>query len=154
MSTPQEYWDACLIKTWRKHGTLQDALSLFLSITGQRATESGVLRLPDKGIPWGVHVRVFVAQHLPKISDWLWDKPPEKDVALLKKLSVSKYDTLKTAFKSSADKELANEMRRLKTNRKRMGMRTLEYNNRGQATDWGVNKGAQSKTGGRTRRLG
>ncbi len=154
MSTPQEYWDACLIKTWRGHGTLQEALSLFLSVTGQKATESGLLRIPKKGIPWAVQVRVFTAQYLPKINDWLWDKPPEKDVVLLKKLSTSKYDTLDTAFKSNADKEMSREIQRLDTNRKRLGMRTLEYNNRGQATDWGVNKGAQSKIGGRTRRLG
>ena len=154
MSTPQEYWDACLIKTWRGHGTLQDAFSLFLSITGQKATELGLLRLPKKGIPWHVHVRVFTAQYLPKINDWLWDKPPEKDVVLLKKLSASKYDTLETAFRTNADKEMSREIQRLHTNRKRMGMKTLDYNNRNQATDWGVTKGASSRTGGRTRRLG
>ena len=154
MSTPQEYWDACLIKTWRRHGTLQDAFSLFLSVTGQKATESGLLRLPQKGIPWTVHARVFVAQFLPKINDWLWDKPPEKDVVLLKKLSTSKYDTLETAFRSNADKELKVEQAHLRKNRLRVGMNTIERNNRGQPTDWGVTKGAQSKIGGRTRRLG
>ena len=154
MSTLQEYWDACLIKTWRGHGTLQDAFSLFLSVTGQKATESGVLRIPNKGIPWYVHVRVFTAQYLPKINDWLWDKPPEKDVVLLKKLSTSKYNTLDKAFKTNMEKELSTEVGKIRTNRNRMGMNSLSRSNRNQATDWGVTKGAQSKTGGRSRRYG
>jgi len=49
---------------------------------------------------------------------------------------------------------MRREIQRLNTNRKRMGMRTLDYNNRNQATDWGVSKGASRKTGGRSRKYG
>lgn len=154
MSTPQEYWDACLIRTWRKMGTIHDLFFMFYSVTGKKTSEYELLRMPRYGIPTSTGVRVFTAQHLPKINDWLWDKPPEKDVVLLKKLSASKYDTLETAFKTNADKEMRREIQRLGTNRKRMGMRTLDYNNRNQATDWGVSKGASRKTGGRSRKYG
>ena len=143
MSTPQEYWDACLIRTWRKHGTLQDVFSLFLSVTGQKATEVGVLRIPNKGIPWSMDVRIFVAEYLPKINDWLWDKPPEKDVVLLKKLSASKYNTLDKAFKTNMEKELQKEQTNIILNRKIRTLTTIRISERNQATDWGVTKGGR-----------
>ena len=151
MSTLQEYWDACLIRTWRKHGTLQDVFSLFLSVTGQKATEVGVLRIPNKGIPWSMDVRIFVAEYLPKVNDWLWDKPPEKDVVLLKKLSASKYNTLDKAFKTNMERELQKEQKNLILNRKIGEMTSNLIGERNQATNWNVNKGARSKTGGRSR---
>lgn len=141
MSTPQEYWDACMIRTWRNMGTIHDVFSMFYSVTGKKTEEFELKRKPPKGLPSGMQIRIFTARFLPKINDWLWDKTPEKDVLLLKKLSVSKYDTLETAFRSNADKEMSKEIQRINTNRKRMGMRTLDYNNRNQATDWGVTKG-------------
>jgi hypothetical protein len=146
MSTPQEYWDACLIRVWRKMGTLHDVFSLFYSVTGKKTDEFELLRLPKRGMPTGMQVRLFTARHLPKINDWMWDKPPEKDVVLLRKLSASRYDTFETPFRTNADKELSKEMARIYTNRKRNGMNTLSVSNRNQATDWGVTKGARSKT--------
>jgi hypothetical protein len=154
MSTPQEYWDACLIRVWRKEGTIHDVFSLFYSVTGKKTNEFELVRLPRYGLPTGMSIRIFTAQFLPKINDWLWDKAPDKDVALLKKLSTSKYNTLDKPFMSGAEKALKHEQDKLKKNRLRNGMRTLEYTNRNQATEWGVTKGASSKTGGRTRRLG
>jgi hypothetical protein len=154
MSTPQEYWDACLIKTWRKAGTISDMFSMYYSITKQMVSEGELLRVPSKAIHPTIGVRVFVANYLPKISDWLWDKSPEKDVVLLKKLSTSKYTTLDQRFETNADKELRNERRRLGKNRLRVAMNTIERNNRTQKTEWGVTKGADSRTGGRSRRYG
>lgn len=154
MSTDQEYWDACLIKTWRNSGNIVDAMSMFYSVTGKRITGSELLRIPAPNFPWRVGIRVFVAQFLPKINDRLWDQPPEKDVALLKKLSTSKYDTSKQPIKSEADKELAKERRQYHKNKLKVGMNTTERNNRAQATEWGVTKAPQSKIGGRTRRYG
>ena len=142
MSTPQEYWDACLIKTWRNDGQLWDAMQMFTSITGKKTEEIDppLLRLPRKGAPWRLYVRAYMAAYLEKISLRLWDQPPEKDVLLLKKLQTSKYDT--TEQNTNMDKELETEKRKLKTNQKRKGMDTLNWSNRNQATDWGVTKGS------------
>lgn len=142
MSTPQEYWDACLIKTWRNHGQLIDAMQMFTSMTGKRTDEIDppLLRLPRAGTPWKLYVRPYIAAHLEKISKRLWEQPPEKDVLLLKKLQTSKYDT--TAQNTDRDIEMEAEIRRLRTNQKRNGMSTLANSNSNQATDWGVSKGS------------
>ena len=142
MSTPQEYWDACLIKTWRNHGQLIDAMQMFTSMTGKRTDEIDppLLRLPRVGVPWKLYVRAYMAAHLEKISKRLWEQPPEKDVLLLKKLQTSKYDT--STQNTDRDIEMEAEIRRLRTNQKRNGMSTLANSNSNQATDWGVSKGS------------
>jgi len=142
MSTDQEYWDACLIKTWRNDGCFLDALQMFKSITGRLVfgREEPLLRTPLEGVPLKIRVRPYVAQHLEKISRRLWDYAPEHDVALLKKLQTSKYTTTEQA--TNPDKEMNNERNRTLTNRKRMAMNSLQRSVRNQATDWGVTKGA------------
>ena len=142
MSTPQEYWDACLIKTWRNDGRLLDAMQMFTSMTGKRTDEIDppLLRLPNGSVPWKLYVRAYMAAHLEKISKRLWDQPPEKDVLLLKKLQTSKYTT--TTQNTDRDNEMEAEIRRLRTNQKRNGMSTLANSNSNQATDWGVTKGS------------
>jgi hypothetical protein len=142
MSTPQEYWDACLIKTWRNDGQLWDAMQMFTSITGKKTEEINppLLRLPREGTPWKLYVRAYMAAYLEKISLRLWDQPPEKDVLLLKKLQTSKYDTTKQ--NTNKDTDMETEIRRLRTNQKRNGMSTLASSNSNQATDWGVTKGS------------
>jgi hypothetical protein len=142
MSTPQEYWDACLIKTWRNDGQLIDAMQMFTSMTGKKTNEIDppLLRLPNEGAPWKLYVRAYMAAHLEKISARLWEQPPEKDVLLLKKLQTSKYTTSKQ--NTDRDTEMEAEIRRLRTNQKRNGMSTLANSNSNQATDWGVTKGS------------
>ena len=141
MSTPQEYWDACLIKTWRNDGKLYDTIQMFTSIVGKSPFEyeEPLIRTPRKGIPWGVHVRVFVATYLEKISTRLWDQPPEKDVLLLKKLQTSAYTA--TTAPTSPDRELNNARRTYKRNRLRVGMSTLAVSVQNNATDWNIVKG-------------
>ena len=74
----QKNWDAALIKTWRLAGSIGDVYALFSAIAGKRtdACDPPLKRMPPKHIPWGVGVRVFVAEHLSKISNRLWDQPP------------------------------------------------------------------------------
>jgi hypothetical protein len=141
MSTPQEYWDACLIKTWRNDGKLLDAFQMFRSVTGKRTDEIDppLLRLPSAGVPWKLPARAYMAAYLEKISNRLWEQPPEKDVLLLKKLQTSKYTT--TTQNTNNDLELAAEQRSHNSNRKRNAMSALNKSNRNQATDWGVTKG-------------
>jgi hypothetical protein len=141
MSTDQEYWDACLIKTWRKAGTLWDALSLFWSITGKKIDEIDppLLRIPRTGFPWKIGVRVFVASYLSKISKRLWEQPPEKDVALLRKLKDSSYDTEAEGLRP--DLEMKKEAYQNKKNLRKIEIDSFKYSRRNNATDWNVYKG-------------
>ena len=139
MSSPQEYWDGCLIRTWRQSGSLFDALSMFNSITKTKAMEiePKLLRLPREGYPWKISVRVFMASHLSKISNRLWDQPPEKDVALLKKLKDSKYDTEKDTIEDSQFKQ---EIRKTLVNNQKLELTSRKISERNDATNWGTTK--------------
>lgn len=144
MSTEQEYWDACLIRTWRNGGTRVDALTMFKSITGKNLNECNLLRsFPEKGFKYAI--RPFVAARLPKISEWLFKHPPERDVDLLRKLSKSTYTTLKSDV-TVKDKEFRNKTREHKTivakNIFTMHLIASRNNN----TNGNVVKGARSRT--------
>jgi len=140
MSTPQEYWDACLIKTWRNDGKIVDAYAMFKSITGETVfnREPPLLRTPKENVPTKIPVRAYVAQHLEKISKRLWEQKPDKDVLLLKKLQTSKYDT--TQQKTQPDRELTNTQNQHRADKKRVAMNALQYSVRNQKTDWRVTK--------------
>jgi hypothetical protein len=142
MNTLQEYWDACLIRAWRRQLRVLDAMNMFLSITGKRTDECELLRTPLKSIPWTTGVRVFTASYLPKINDRLWDQDPEKDVALLRKLQKSKYNTEKTQYRTNADRDLANEQARNRRNKQVVELSLTKALNKNSATDWNVTKGA------------
>lgn len=140
-STHQEYWDACLIKSWRNHGNLLDAIMMFKSITGEMMYEvtPPLLRTPPEGTPWKLPARAYMAQRLEKISDRLWDQPPEKDVALLKKLQTSSYTT--STANTNTDNAMERERSQYLRNRKKVAMSTLNASNQNQATDWNIVKG-------------
>lgn len=142
MNTLQEYWDACLIRAWRRQLSVLDAMSMFLSITGKRTDECELLRTPLKNTPWTTGVRVFTASYLPKINERLWDQEPEKDVALLRKLQKSKYNTEKTQYRTNADRDLANEQARNRRNKQVVELSLTKAINKNSATDWNVTKGA------------
>lgn len=146
MSTPQEYWDACLIKAWRNDGQLIEAFTMFQSITGKKTLdiEPPLLRVPHEGVPWKMRARVYMASHLEKISNRLWDQPPEKDVLLLRKLKDSKYTT--TYQNTNSDKELAKEKRNDKKNKAIITLDTTKYEERNRATDWNVTQGPSPKS--------
>jgi hypothetical protein len=149
VSTPQEYWDACLIKTWRNDGKISDAMSMFKSITGKYPYDymEPLLRTPRKNVPWTLYMRSFAAQHLEKINTRLWDQLPEKDVLLLKKLQTSSYTTSQTV--TNPDRELNNERAKYKRNRIKVGMSTLSYSARNRDTDWNVVKASRTKIRGK-----
>lgn len=140
MSTPQEYWDACLIKTWRNDGKIVDAYQMFKSITGETVfnRETPLLRTPKENVPIKIPVRAYVAQYLEKISKRLWEQTPDKDVLLLKKLQTSKYDTTKQG--TQPDRELTNTQNQHRADKKRVAMNALQYSVRNQKTDWRVTK--------------
>lgn len=141
MSTNQEYWDACLIRTWRQAGTVIDAIQMFQSITKKDFVEEvpRLKRVPKLGYPWNTGIRPFVDQYLSKISKRLWDQPPEKDILLLQKLKASTYDTENDT--SMKDSSLHKEMRALTVNRKKVEYQLTKYSKRNQKTDWNVHQG-------------
>ena len=142
MNTLQEYWDACLIRAWRRQLNMMDVMSMLLSLTGKRIDECELLRIPLPNTPWKSGVRVFTAYHLPKINEKLWDQDPEKDILLLRKLQKSKYSTEKNAYHTNADRELKNEQARIRKNKKINELARTVRAERNSATDWGVTKGA------------
>jgi hypothetical protein len=137
----QKNWDAALIKTWRTAGSVGDAYVLFNAIAGKRTDECDppLRRLPNQNFPWKVGVRVFVANHLSKISNRLWEQPPEKDILLLRKLETSAYDT--EVERMHADSALDAEKRQIRKGAKIRTLITTKFSERNQATDWGVTKG-------------
>lgn len=136
----QKNWDAALIKTWRLAGSYVDALRLFKALSGKRTDECDppLKRIPKGFLPYGVGIRVYVAEFLPKISARLWDQTPDKDILLLRKLETSPYDSLQTRMYNAEANALHSEV---SSNKKRMAMDSLSKSNRNQATDWGVTKG-------------
>jgi hypothetical protein len=141
-STPQEYWDVCLIKTWREHKQVFDAVKMFKSITGKEFFEYDppLKRTPRLGMPWQVSVRHFVAHFLPKISERLWEQPPERDVALLRKLTTSEYTTLKSSL--PVDGERNSARKETKSNLAKVKLANTLYGARNDATNGSVVKGA------------
>jgi len=115
---------------------------MFTSLTGKKTSEIDppLLRLPNAGTPWKLPVRAYTAAYLEKISNRLWEQPPEKDVLLLRKLQTSKYTT--TSQNTNIDKEMEAEKRAHSANTKRNAMSALEQSNRNQATNWNITKGA------------
>jgi hypothetical protein len=136
----QKNWDAALINTWRRAGSVLDAMILFTAISGKKIEDCDppLKRTPPVPYPWKIGIRVFVANHLSKISKRLWEQTPDKDILLLRKLETSSYDTEKEVLH---DKELDKEYSQYKRNRKKVAMSTLSVSNQGYNTDWNVNKG-------------
>jgi len=142
MST-QKYWDACLIRSWRMHGTLSSLLIMFKAVVHKDALEEGLLRTPTGYVPFRQPVRAWVASRLPKISTILWEQDPDKDVALLRKLENSKYTTAKSST-IIPDKERAKMRADLRKNKQAMELESTNYSNRNSATDWGTMSGGRN----------
>lgn len=136
----QKNWDAALIKTWRLAGNVGDVYMLFKTLSGKRSDECDppLKRVPSATYPWKIGVRVFVANHLSKISKRLWEQTPDKDILLLRKLETSPYDT--EIEKMHRDSELLREQKMLKETRERRTLTTTRISDRNRATDWNVTK--------------
>ena len=137
-STPQEYWDACLIMAWRNFENYGQAQSKFRSIVGiyPEQVDPPLLRLP-KFFPNSSGVRVLTYTYLHKINDWLLKHEKDKDPQLLKKLKTSKY-TIHDAIPEN--RELANERARAHAKQVRIDFESMKYRRRNRDTDWNVTK--------------
>jgi hypothetical protein len=137
-STPQEYWDACLIMAWRNFETYGNVQKRFHSILGKYPEEIDppLLRVP-KFFPNSSGVRAMTYTYLHKINDWLLKHEKDKDPQLLKKLKTSKY-TIHDAIPEN--KELANERARTHAKQVRINFESMKYRGRNRSTDWNVTK--------------
>lgn len=133
MSTNQEYWDACMIRTWRQGGKTIDAMYMYKSITGKRTDESILLRVPVGHIP--KECRAFVAQYLPKISAWLFKHNQDEDIKLLRKLSSSQYDCSNNSTFLPDPEKKALYQKQYKNKQIMQLARTMRAN-RNSDTDW------------------
>lgn len=145
MSTPQEYWDACLIRAWRNFHTFYDLDRMFFSITGKwpNEIEPRLLRTTKRKLPKGTGIRYFVAHFLPKINERLLNQPPEKDVFLLRKLQESNYDTAKDYLKSETEKERVAVSEKHHVARKVNAHNIKVITERNHETDWNKVKGGR-----------
>ncbi len=136
----QEYWDACLILGWRKFSSYGDVKKQWEAITGETLEEhaAALKRNPKEFFPHKTGIRVFVGTQLTKINERLLSQTPDKDVALLKKLQTSSYDTEKRQDPMNA--HLATLHKQLKRNRLRSGFETNKVASRNHDTDWYVTK--------------
>ena len=143
MSTPQEYWDACLIRVWRNLGNFYDLNKMFQSIVGKWPidVEPRLLRSPKRWTPGGMQVRYFTAHFLPKINDRLLAQKPEKDVALLRKLKDSKYDTQDDYILSVDERERHNMGTHNRVTKQVNAHNAKAIASRNEATDWNKVKG-------------
>jgi len=144
MSTNQEYWDVCLIRCWRNFKNIGEASYMFKSICGEwpNKIEPRLLRLPNDNMPKIINIRYFAAHFLPKINDFLCDKPPEKDIELLRALKKSKMDTFDKMYKTNADRDKDNTISKIRRDRVKMAGNTISRSIRNHDTDWNVNKGS------------
>jgi hypothetical protein len=118
-----------------------DAMVKFTGITGKHASDCNLLRVPSKGMPWQITMRVFVSDCLSKISKRMWGQAPDKDILLLRKLKESKYDTEKDRIPNN---DLANVRNQVYKNKQKLLLDSRNYSNRNQATDWNIVKGART----------
>lgn len=138
MSTPQEYWDACLIIAWRNFETYRKAMDRFYAIVGKypNQVDPPLLRLP-KFFPNSSGVRLMTYTYLHKINDWLLKHEKDKDPQLLKKLKTSKY-TVHDPIPEN--KEFANEKTRTYAKQVRINFERMKLRGRNRDTDWNVTK--------------
>ena len=143
MSTPQEYWDACLIRAWRNFNSLKELNTMFHSITGQwpEKVEPRLLRKPKGFLVNTMGVRYYVAHFLPKINDRLLAQDKDKDVALLRKLKDSKYDTQDDYILSVDERERHNMGTHNRLAKQVNAHNAKAIASRNEATDWNKVKG-------------
>lgn len=143
MSTPQEYWDMALVKTWRNDGKMGDAVEMFESITGLKldTMTPRLLRSPRGFVPFKMRVRTYVSRFLMDLNDLFWNTPPGQEVALFRKISKSKSDTSKLHM-TNGDKERRNVRKQLTKDNERIKVlgEALGFHNRNSSTNWNVTK--------------
>ena len=140
MHKDQKMWDACFIKAWRENKSVGDLFELFTMVTKQDAHEIPELeRVPMRGFPYYLKLRVFTGAHMKKLNDRLWAGDPSKDVELLNKLQLVRGGIHK-AYRSNSDRDISAARQQKKKNMAKIVLNDKNYKNRNQKTDWTVVK--------------
>ena len=141
-------WDRALIETWRKAGSLLNAVWRWEEKTGLRFSDhiDQIKRTPTKIMPWKIGVRVFVAGYLPKINDRMWDQKPERDEALIQKLQTTNYDTQKRQTRTEQDRAIQREAYATKKSTEITKLDITKYMQRNDDTNWKVVKASRRHT--------
>lgn len=140
MHKDQKMWDACFIKAWREDKTVGELFDLFKMVLNQDAREMPELeRVPFRGFPNRVKLRVFTGAYMKKLNDRLWSGDSSRDVELLNKLQLVRGG-IHHQYRSNSDRamELARHERRKNT--AKIVLNDKNYKNRNQKTDWNVVK--------------
>jgi hypothetical protein len=101
----QEYWDACLIRSWHNDSRILDAINAWESLAKANFTNAELKRKPE-GFPYKLRTRIFIGDFFPKISDMLWDGKNNLEVFH----QLKKYDK-EQRIANQVNKEIINTRR-------------------------------------------
>lgn len=101
-------WDSALVKAWRNDYLMEYTARNFMGATGTSVVDlKSMLRAPKHNHHWRRPVRVFVANGMPVLSDWLWDgKLTNAEIVL--KLADSKMDVAR-GYQANGTQERRSE---------------------------------------------
>ena len=140
MHKDQKMWDACFIKAWREDKTVGELFDLFKMVLNQDAREMTELeRVPFRGFPNRVKLRVFTGAYMKKLNDRLWSGDPSGDVELLNKLQLVRGG-IHHQYRSNSDRAMDSARYEKRKNTAKIVLNDKNYKNRNQKTDWNVVK--------------
>ena len=145
----QQVWDTALLYAWRSDANIGYLIWKWETDTGANYEEerAHLRRAPRPGMPYGIRVRVWVAEALPLISNRMWDQPIERDAALIAKLQTVGYTTQTRNLKTESNLALERERRAHKKSQERNELSAHVYANRNHTTDWNVTKSSKATRG-------
>ena len=140
MHKDQKMWDACFIKAWREDKTVGELFDLFKMVLNQDAREMPELeRVPFRGFPYRVKLRVFTGSYMKKLNDRLWAGDSSRDVELLNKLQLVRGG-IHRQYRSNSDRAMDTARHERRKNTAKIVLNDKNYKNRNQNTDWNIVK--------------
>ena len=140
MHKDQKMWDACFIKAWRENKTVGELFDLFKMVLNQDAREMPELeRVPFRGFPYQVKLRVFTGSYMKKLNDRLWAGDSSRDVELLNKLQLVRGG-IHRQYRSNAVRDMDSARTKKRRDTAKIVLNDKNYKNRNQKTDWNTVK--------------
>ena len=140
MHKDQKMWDACFIKAWREDKTVGELFDLFKMVLNQDAREMPELeRVPFRGFPYRVKLRVFTGSYMKKLNDRLWAGDSSRDVELLNKLQLVRGG-IHRQYRSNAVRDMDSARTKKRRDTAKIVLNDKNYKNRNQKTDWNTVK--------------
>ena len=140
MHKDQKMWDACFIKAWREDKTVGELFDLFKMVLNQDAREIPELeRVPFRGFPYQVKLRVFTGSYMKKLTDRLWAGDSSRDVELLNKLQLVRGG-IHRQYRSNAVRDMDSARTKKRRDTAKIVLNDKNYKNRNQKTDWNIVK--------------